>query len=133
MVPFILLSRTGFTIELVDMCTSLCMRGMNFHSIETSLMEHRLDTIARQQEMHNMIGGMCACAHDLPFLSSPSNDIISKFLKDEHLYLKEMMSILPGESISFDHTFKVAANIRSLREDGVWAPQYDSLFAVLNI
>ena len=58
--------------------------------------------------------------------------MLAKFLKDEHVYLKEMMSILPGESISFDHTFKVAANIGFLRDDGIWVPQYDSLFLVLN-
>ena len=54
--------------------------------------------------------------------------MLAKFLKDEHVYLKEMMSILPGESISFDYTFKVAANIGFLRDDGIWVP----LFLVLN-
>lgn len=44
------------------------MNGMNFFNVETFLMERRLDTHARQQEMHNMIGGVCACAHDSLFL-----------------------------------------------------------------
>lgn len=34
--------------------------------------------------------------------------------------------------ISFDHTFKVAANIGYPRADGKWIPQYDSLFIVMN-
>ena len=38
-----------------------------------------------------------------------------------------MEGITVGSSISFDHTFKVAANIGYYREDKVWIPQYDSL------
>ena len=49
-----------------------------------------------------------------------------------YLYLSEMESISIGSSISFDHTFKVAANIGYYREDKVWIPQYDSLFIVMN-
>ena len=70
---------------------------------------------------------------DYQLARSPSNNVLSQFflagfLRDEHLYLREMMSI---DTISFDHTFKVAANIGFLREDNVWIPQYDSLFIVL--
>ena len=36
------------------------------------------------------------------------------------------MSINVGDSISFDHTFKVAANIGFMREHSVWVPQYDA-------
>ena len=43
------------------------------------------------------------------------------------------MTVIPtGDSISFDHTFKVAANIVFLREGGKWIHQYDSLFIVMN-
>ena len=90
--------------------------------------------------LHSDICGECVHVCDFqksPFFKSPSNDIISKvvlakFLKDENVYLQEMISIPPGDSISFDHTFKVAANIGFLRDDGIWVPQYDSLFLVLN-
>ena len=60
MLPFILLSRTGFTTNLVNMCTSLCTHGMNFYSIETCILERRLDAHARQHKMlnlHNTLGG----------------------------------------------------------------------------
>lgn len=43
-----------------------------------------------------------------------------------------MTCISVGESISFDHTFKVATTIGYLREDGKWISQYDGLFIVLN-
>ena len=65
--------------------------------------------------------------------SSPSNDVLSKCFLAEFLdhEKKEMTCISVGESISFDHTFKVATNIGYLREDGKWISQYDGLF-VLN-
>lgn len=43
-----------------------------------------------------------------------------------------MCSIPVSNSISFDHTFKVASNIGYFREDKVWVEQYDSLFLVMN-
>ena len=54
------------------------------------------------------------------------------FLRNEQVYLRELVSIEPGSSISFDHTFKVAANIGFVRRDGKWVPQYDSPFIVMN-
>ena len=141
MVPFILLSKTGFTAEFVDTCTSLCVHGMNCYKIQTFIQERRLDTLARLQELHqvqhNILGDTEVCeTENKRLLYSPSNDLIAKiflakFLKDERLYLAEITSVPVGESISFDHTFKVAANIGFHRDDGVWVPQYDSLFIVL--
>ena len=139
MVPFILLCKTGFTVELVDTCTSLCIHGMNFYKIETFILERRLDKLARMEKLHqahhNLLGDTEVCKNENK-LNSPSNDIIAKvvltkFLKDEWLYLAEITSVPVGESISFDHTFKVAANIGFSRDDGVWVHQYDSLFIVL--
>lgn len=68
---------------------------------------------------------------------TPSNNVISKcfltsFLQSEKLYLQQIHSVEVTEAISFDHTFKVATNIGYLHQDGVWVPQYDSLFLVLN-
>ena len=53
-------------------------------------------------------------------------------MKEEDLYLREMICTNITDTISFDHTFKVAANIGFLREDNVWVPQYNSLFLVMN-
>lgn len=50
------------------------------------------------------------------------------FFKFEQLYVQELTSIPCSESISFDHTFKVAANIGFLRKNGKCIHQYDSLF-----
>ena len=69
--------------------------------------------------------------------NSPSNNMLAKcfitgFLWHENVYLQEMASIPIGESISFDHTFKIASNIGYVREDKKWITEYDSVFLVLN-
>ena len=131
MIPFILLSRTGFTRQFVNACTSLCRRGLNFYNIETMIIERRWLMYAGQLDMlniHKTMIGQCTGEGDFwisPVSKCPSNDIILKcflsgFLQDEYLYLQEMTAISVGKSISFDHTFKVAANIGFLREDGTW-------------
>ena len=38
-----------------------------------------------------------------------------------------MMAIPTGETISSDHTFKIAANISFHTEDGKWIHQYDNI------
>ena len=43
-----------------------------------------------------------------------------------------MTSIDITDSISFDHTFKIASNIGYLREDKQWINEYDSLLLILN-
>ena len=143
MIPFILLLHTGFTTEFVSMFTALCSHGLNFHNIESFVMERRWERFAREQDIltqHKIITGQSVQESDFwtsPLSKSPSNDLLAKcflakFLQDEQLYLKEMTAIPTGDSISFDHTFKVAANIGFLREDGKWIHQYDSLFIVMN-
>ena len=48
--------------------------------------------------------------------------------------MKEHTSVIftPGESLSFDHAFKVASNVGSLRADKKWACEYDSAFIMFN-
>ena len=122
MIPFLLVSRTGFTTQLVHTCNTLCRRGMNFYNIETFLIERRWLAYTRQQDMltvHKTLIGQCVGESDFwksNFAQCPSDFIITKFflaafLQEEQLYLKEMMTIPAGRCISFDHTFKVAANI----------------------
>ena len=67
----------------------------------------------------------------------PGDDIISKcfvakFLEDENSYKAEIQSTDTGAVLSFDHTFKVAANIGFLQDDKKWVCQYDSVFLVFN-
>ena len=142
MIPFCLLHKTGFTKELVDLCVALCRQGINFYSMESLILEKRWECFAKKQELLAVNKQTQASCSYTEFLASsmsqsPSNDVLSKcfltrFLQHEELYLHEMEAIPVTESISFDHTFKIASNIGYLREDKKWISQYDSVFLVLN-
>lgn len=144
MIPFVLLRRTGMTSSLANICTSLTVQGMNFHNMETFLIQIRWTIFAKQcdilNEREKLMTGMYKSNFDFwasPLSQTPSDYILKQcflamFLRNEQIYLRELISIKSGSSISFDHTFKVAANIGYVREDGKWVPQYDSLFLVMN-
>ena len=60
-IPFVLL---GFTMNLVNTCTSLCTHGMIFYKIETFVAERRLDTFSKQHNMaHASSGEICDFQH----------------------------------------------------------------------
>lgn len=152
LLPFVLLHRTGFTKELVDTCMALVRRGINFYSMEAFILERRWETFAQLSDKnvyqhclesvntYQVVASDSGvddkfCGNELA--KTPSDNVLIKcflagFLRDEHLYLREMVSITVGDTISFDHTFKMAANIGFVREDKVWVPQYNSLFIVMN-
>ena len=53
LVPFVLLHQTGFTKEFVDLCTSMCHNGMNFHSLEAVIGKHDgIITLVRNKNMN---------------------------------------------------------------------------------
>ena len=145
-IPFVLFHRSGFTHQLMTLCMSLIYRGMNFLEIETFLLQRKWEFHAREQEfglIHNSVRVQDGNTQenlmlpDSEVLRSPSDTLIRKcflahFLANEKVYNREMFHINIGESISFDHTFKVAANIGYQREDKVWIPLYDSLFIAMN-
>ena len=142
LIPFCLLHKTSFTRELVDICQAFCRQGINFYCMETLILEKRWESFVRKEYLCTMnTERQASCSYN-EFLASsmsqtPSNDILSKcfvaqFLQNEKLYLNEMMAIPITDSISFDHTFKVASNIGYLREDKKWISVYDSLLLVLN-
>ena len=60
MIPFLLLHRTGFTRELVGICTTLCRRGINFYNMESIILERRWESYARQQEMLEIHTYLCS-------------------------------------------------------------------------
>ena len=134
LMPFILSHTAGFTIELYDMCTSFCHRGINFYNMESLIIEGRWECFVRKHDM--LLARKDDSDHDFwKFImsNSPSNNMLAKcfltgFLCHEDLYLQEMASIPIGESISFDHTFKIASNIGYVREDKKWISEYDSVF-----
>ena len=142
LIPFCLLHKTGFTRELFDTCQAFCRQGIDFYSMETLIIEKRWENFARKKYLQTMkTDKQISCDYKefstSPMSQTPNNDILSKcfvagFLQNEKFYLNEMIAIPVTESISFDHTFKVAANIGYLREDKKWISVYDSLIIVLN-
>ena len=142
LIYFCLLHKTGFTRELFDTCQAFCRQGINFYCMETLIIEKRWETFVKKQYLRTLsTETQVSCNYDefltSPMSQTPSNDILSKcfiagFLQNEELYLNEMIAIPISESISFDHTFKVASNIGYLREDKKWISVYDSLMLVLN-
>ena len=60
MIPFVLLKRSGVTSTLTSMCTSLTTQGLNFHSMETFLIDRRWNSFLKQCDLlrvHEMITG----------------------------------------------------------------------------
>ena len=51
MIPFVLYRRTGVTISLASMCTSLSVNGLNFHNMETFIIHRRWTTFAKQCDL----------------------------------------------------------------------------------
>ena len=141
-IPFVLVHHTGFTAEFIEMCNSLVRSGMNFYNMESMILERRWRMYARNL---NRIGSLNSRTQSCSlegfqsfYLSNTPTDtlltkcFLSKIRSQEHLYLNDIASVKTCSTISFDHTFKVAANIGYHREDGVWVSQYNSLFLVMN-
>lgn len=141
-IPFVLVHRTGFTADFLEMCNSFVRRGMNFYNMESMIIESRWRMYVRNYNRFTFHVGSTHSGSLEGFQSSslsntPSDYLLTKcflakFSRQEQFYLSEMCSIQIGHSISFDHTFKVAANIGYYREDKVWVSQYNSLFLVMN-
>ena len=135
-VPFVLLHRTGFTSAFADTCTAFVRQGVNFYQMETMITELRWEAWARCQD--STAATTAPSFIDSEQAKTPSNNILAmcflaKFLSMEQVYLAEIQSVQTTNTISFDHTFKIASNIGYLREDKVWITLYDSLFLILNV
>ena len=146
-IPFILVYKSGFTVNFVNLCGSLCQSGMNFHSLEGVICHRRWEHFESRKKLYQcsiqLSLGDSSDHHFPSFLDYhkkkhlPSDDTISqcflkKFMEEENAYLSEIQSLHPGESLSIDHTFKIASNIGYVRSDKKWVCQYDSAFLVFN-
>ena len=150
--PFVLLHRTGYTKRFITTVVTLVQDGLTIHAVERFITEQREEFVSQillrlkhQIELANGVtlsseelSHICKCRSlQLLYQPVPSNDAVSKcFICDyedkQSLYTNSMLALKIKECISFDHTFKVAANIGYLRPDGKWVTQYSSVFLVLN-
>lgn len=151
MIPFALMHRTGFSRVFIDMVASFCHNGMNFHALEGSIGRMRWDNFIRRKSIYDStVEEFKKSAQEqvecpefasfetlqmtlLPSDNTISNCFLAQFLEDEMDYLQSIQSVDTGDSLSIDHTFKIATNIGYLRRDGKWVSQYDSVFFVMNL
>ena len=118
---------------------------MNFHSLEAVIGHRCWEYFLSRKQLYLCSLQHCTsnkdtnhdCFPSFQKKDLPSDDVIckcflSKFIEDESAYIREIQSVHPGHSLSFDHTFKIATNIGYVRADRKWVCQYNSAFLILN-
>ena len=139
-IPFILFHRSGVTREFARVILGLSIEGLSFSAAERFIKARREEFIASLKLKINGIYN--PSVGELQAVSSmynrpPSNDLLTNcflqnFFEHKCAYFRAMEELLTVEYLSFDHTFKVTANLGYLRPDGKWVPLYNSLFIALN-
>lgn len=151
-VPFILFHKTGLMKNFEESVIEFVKQGMSLRSIECFIQQMRLRftaslTVQLHTTLQSKYGVGCPAnlldlietSHALRLIREPfpSNDILSKcfivdYLRNKDVYSHHMSNLPVRTYISFDHTFKIAANIGYVRSDGKWVTLYKSVFIVLN-
>ena len=136
--PFVLLHRSGVTLEVYHMIYNMACQGSSFADIETFFLwrsqerysEALLEYMTSQNQLHEL-STQCEI-YPVKYLS---NDLIMNLfiimyntVKD---FLFEEMISLTAEYLSCDHTFKLPKHIGLMRRKS-WVPQYYSLFIMQN-
>ena len=141
-IPFILFHRSGVMRSFARLLITLTVKGLSFKAIEDSVRLHRNEYIASLQlKINCLLPQSTSVTEDKPishvYMPYLSNDLVwncflKNFAKNRQFYFHEMASLRTVSYITIDHTFKVAANVGYLRQDGIWITLYNSLFIVLN-
>ena len=146
--PFMLMHKSGLTVELLQFIEDLVDSGLSIQAIESlihksykrnlSLREERFWTDCRIAKSLNVVRPTTDLPQAFPEVTHfPSSDfltnvIVSSFKRNEALYSRYFSS-LSARWISCDHTFKTAMNIGYFRHcDNKWINQYRSLFCIMN-
>lgn len=134
--PFILMHKSGLTVELLQFIEDLVDSGLSIQAIESlihksymrhlSLQEERFWTDCRFAKSLNVVRPMTDLVQAFPEVTHfPSSDflknvIVSSFKINEAFY-NRYFSSLSARWISCDHTFKTAMNIGYFRHcDNKW-------------
>ena len=121
-IPF---NRSGVTREFARVILGLSIEGLSFSAAERFIKARREEFIASLKLKINGIYN--PSVGELQAVSSMYNRPPSKnVFEHKCAYFRAI------EYLSFDHTFKVTANLGYLRPDGKWVPLYNSLFIALN-
>ena len=140
-IPFVLFHKSGVTKDLFHYISITIQTGINIEDVEHMLINlhssRNLNKL-RNNVLNRNIDSKSSTNKPLPYTIGKDfigRKLISKvfiraFLESEHMYTQYMAQKY-GRWISFDHTFKVAANI-GYWEHGIWRKLYDCLFIVMN-
>lgn len=143
-IPFVLFHRSGVTRDLFDYISITIQTGINIEDVERMLINlhssrnfNKLQATSTQTMNRNIDSkyGISALplftiGKDLIGRNLISKVFVRAFFEKEHMFTQYMVQ-KHGAWISFDHTFKVAANI-GYWEHGIWRKLYDCLFIVMN-
>lgn len=142
-IPFLLFHKAGVTRELYNYIALSIQSGISIQDVENMLINlhqsqhsQRACTFFLAQSGYNSENDNNMSFHSLEI----NKDFIGRklitrvflraFTESEHMYTNHMAQ-KQGRWISFDHTFKVAANIGYWR-NGFCEKMYNSLFIIMN-
>ena len=100
-IPFMLVHRTGFTAEFIEMCNSLVRSGMNFYNTYARNL-NRIGSLNSRTQSCSLEGYQLSRLSNTPTDTLLTKCFLSKFSSQEHLYLSEIASVKTGSTISFD-------------------------------
>ena len=105
---------------------------MNFHSLEKAVAQKRWQYYEEiNTEYANNIDVVAQDHFQIAPLTEeyanylPSDDSLCQCSFLNNKYRSHLQSTVVGDSLSIDHTYKVASNIGYFRSDRKWISQYD--------
>ena len=132
MVPFIFYKKSGISRQLRWSIVHLVDEtNVNFASMERLFQEKYKSALLDRQSLVRVEDPVIPTAF-------PSNYFLERIYIEDFFFTKESiyherMTRLNAESISCNHTFKVAANIGFKNPtNGIWVKMYYSVFCILN-
>ncbi len=140
-IPFVLFHKSGVTRELYNYISISIHSGICVQDVENMLinLHHSQNSPTYYKVCPEKLlcdnpdsAGTAVFEVNKEFIGRKliSTIFLRAFIESEHMYT-DHMSQIKGSWISFDHTFKVAANI-GYWKNGLWVKMYDSLFIVMN-
>ena len=141
-IPFVLSHKSGFTKQIMRTTLGLIEQGIDFTKVTSLIRNCRTSHICILQKQQTKVSLLLSekLMEEVKSIikTSPSRFILTsaflqQFFSSREEAMTSHMRLLSSEgSITIDHTFKVAANIRYFRSDKKWTTQNNPVFIVLN-
>ena len=133
-VPFVLLHRTGVTLQAYNLIFDMACQGASFSDIETFFLWRCQENYASSQLNNHWLSEQQECMIESQYPEHYiSNDLIMQLFitmfNKAKSYLEESMMSITAEYLSCDHTFKLPKHIGLIPEKK-WVAQYNSMFII---